>query len=71
MATPKKSTESPMQRESKKFSRNALRITPAEERCLRMPLKSVLLDIRLPVAMRLAFEAGWKAAKKERKNAKS
>jgi hypothetical protein len=51
-----------MERESARFKRRALRVTPEQERRLRCPLTTMLLDIRLPVAMQLAFEAGWKSA---------
>lgn len=51
-----------MKKASSKFKRGSLKLTKEEQRRLYRPLTSVLIDIRLPVAMQLAFEAGWKAA---------
>lgn len=59
--------EARMKQASKKFKRSAMLLTPAEERRLRQPLTSILIDVRLPVAMQLAFEAGWKARAKKTK----
>lgn len=55
-----------MVKASKRFKRRSMRLTKAEQSRLYCPLTTVLLDIRLPVAMQLAFEAGWRECESRR-----